>query len=103
MKSIVILSITLISSFGYSQSEKALDNEEISFIIVEGHSSKCEIYYSNGMYEEVHADAKSARTEGADEEETNNSMVIGKILQHGWKLHSITNVDSTIRFYLVRE
>jgi len=102
MKPILTIAISILAYTGTCQSPKALENDEITFIIVGAHATKCEIYYSNGLYEEVHVDTKAAKNEGGDGEEMNNSKVIGEILKYGWELHSITNIDSTVRFYFVR-
>ncbi len=102
MKILLTPILLLVSALSYAQSEKLLQNEDITFIIVEVHSSHCDIYYSDGSYEEIYVDEKAVKISGGDEEETNNSMVIGQILKNGWKLHTITNEQSIPRFYLTR-
>ena len=102
-KLIVTSGIILLCNLSYGQSSKALTNEENTFIIVLATSSKCEIFYSSGTYEEVHGDSQAAKLEGADMEEMTNSKVIGNILKEDWSLHSITNDDGSVRFYFTRK
>ncbi len=103
-KTLALLFFSGLGFCGVAQSVDQLKNTEITFILVESTSTKCEIFYSDGEGEIIPADMKKAKDLGLDPGSRNLTMVVGTIIGNGWKISS-TNTSSSgaKQVYFVRE